>query len=262
MNDSRFQHAYDVERRSIIRGDPRWLQIVYRNSQAFLDMIKACPRLVKAILPFAMMTSLGSLAVNISDIGKRIVDFIKAPTIWGFFGPIFSLLFWLVVLEGGFLFFWGLSLAIWTRYRPIAEVDKQLADRNSQATENENLMTLAEDIGHDTEPTLATASDDDSIPRRHGNTFGQGPKVWIIGCVIVSQVGMVLGVFLPVLLLMDLSRWNDKPESDFGVVDSVFLLSSLLALVLATEVLAWGLFSVLITFGDMVLDTGPPDVDL
>ncbi|KAF2170661.1 hypothetical protein M409DRAFT_19476 [Zasmidium cellare ATCC 36951] len=260
MNQDYSGTACAVERRSISRGDPRWLQIVYRNSQAYLDLIRASPRGLKTWIPFAIMYGLGSAAIRLSDFGSRTVEFIKHPSVSGFFGPVLSLLGWLFLLEGGFVVLMALWQAIFAGSNSPFRANKQAADAARSAEENQSITPLDEREGEATEETAQPAVDDHGNADQPDRPWGRGPIAWICGCMVVSQIAMILGFFLPVIVLMDLKRWGGDSQNEFGVFDFVFLLSLLLALVLATEFLAWALFFVLITIGDIVLDPGAPRV--
>lgn len=249
-------NASAVEQRSIARGDPRWLQLVYRNSQVYLDMIRNCPRLLKAVFPMVMMVWLSSVAISLSDFGNRMIDFAKHPSIGGFLGPILSLLGWLVVLQGGFVFLVGVSQAILARSSLSTKTNNQAMEVEPCVGDGGSLAPLIERDGQVTESTdspVVNGQETTDHPRRPPS---RGQTLWVCACLIISQLAVILGFFLPCLLLMDLNKWSGDTEDDFSIFDVLFLLSSLLALVLAMELLAWALFFVLVTVGHIVCDPG------
>ncbi|KAK4497030.1 hypothetical protein PRZ48_011479 [Zasmidium cellare] len=224
-------------------------------------MVRTAPRWLKTGFPFAMMSGLGSAAVILSDFGNRIIDFIKHPSVGGFFGPVLSLLGWLFLLQGSFLVFMALGRAVLAKASLSNQGKKQAADTARHAEDDQSTVPLVESDGRNGELPVHPDADVQGSGDRLASPWGQGPTVWIFACMIVSQIALILGFFLPVIWLMHLERWGDDSKNSFGIFDFIFLLSSLLALVLVTELLAWALFFVLITIGDIVLDPGAPRAD-
>lgn len=249
-------NASAVEQRSIARGDPRWLQLVYRNSQLYVDMIRTFPRLLKAAFPLFMVAWLSSLAVTLSDFGSLIVNFAGHPTVGGFLSPVVSLLGWLLVLQGSLVLLIRVSQAIFARSSWSTKTDKQAIEEQLRTGTIDSLTPLAERDSQVVEGIHSPVFDGQKTidPLRRPSSRGQ--TLWILACLIISQLGVILGFFVPCILLMHLERYGVEREDAFSIFDVFFLLSSLLALVLATELLAWAFFFVLITIAYIVCDPG------